>query len=333
MTGTGAMPSAEATMRERSAERSLPAKAGQYLVGLPPAYYVLALLLVAAPFISATLVNPNYWLVILKQSAPLGLAVLAQSLVMRVRSIDLSVSGVFAMAIYLASSGSLNGYHPAVLVLMPVLLGLVVGLVNGVLVAYVRASAVISTLAISGILIGLVQYLSAGRAPGSIPAWIRTLTNGQVYGVSWSVVVWVGASIVVALALRFLIIGRYMRAVGDNPRAASVTGIPLARTIFTAHVMAGTIAGLAALVQVSSLAVGTIKPGLDTFMNALAATILGGVSFGVDRGGVAGPFVAVVAFSFLFAMLTVFGVQEPGKLIVQGLIIALAAIAYGVRSR
>ncbi|MGN7802398.1 ABC transporter permease [Ensifer sp. 22521] len=303
-----------------------------WILGLPPAYYVLAILIAVAPAVSATLINPNYWFVILKQSAPLGIAVLAQSLVMRVRSIDLSVSGVFAFAIYLASSGLLNNYPPFIVVLMPIIVGLVIGLVNGVLVAYIRASAVISTLSVSGILIGMVQYMSAGRAPGSTPSWLRVLTSGNVYGLSYSVLIWMAMSLIVATAFRFLIVGRYFRAVGDNPRAAETTGIPLARTIFTAHVMAGVLTGVAALVQVSALAVGTIKPGFDTFMNALAATILGGVTFGVDRGGVAGPFVAVVAFSFLFAMLTVFGIQEPGKLIVQGVIIALAAIIYGMRT-
>nr|WP_236765684.1 ABC transporter permease [Agrobacterium tumefaciens] len=303
-----------------------------WLVGLPPAYYVFVILIAAAPAVSSTLMNPNYWFVILKQSAPLGIAVLAQSLVMRVRSIDLSVSGVFAITIYLASSGLLNQYPPFVTVLMPLIVGLCVGLINGALVAYVRASAVISTLSVSAILIGIVQYMSAGRAPGSTPNWLRVLTNGNIFGLSYSVIVWISISVVVAVAFRFLIVGRYFRAVGDNPRAAEITGIPLARTVFTAHVMGGVLTGVAALIQVSALAVGTIKPGFDTFMNALAATILGGVTFGVDRGGVAGPFVAVVAFGLLFAMLTVFGIQEPGKLIVQGLIIALAAIIYGTRT-
>ncbi|MGN6775920.1 ABC transporter permease [Rhizobium sp.] len=316
----------ETPSRTLTAKRTL-----SWVLGLPPAYYVLAILIALAPAVSATLINPNYWFVILKQSAPLGIAVLAQSLVMRVRSIDLSVSGVFAFSIYLASSGLLNSYPPFVTVLMPIVIGLAVGLINGALVAYVRASAVIATLSVSAILIGIVQFMSSGRAPGSTPSWLRVLTSGNIYGLSYSVIVWIGISVVVALAFRFLILGRYFRAVGDNPRAAEITGIPLARTIFVSHTLAGALTGIAALVQVSALAVGTIKPGFDTFMNALAATILGGVTFGVDRGGVAGPFVAVVAFSFLFAMLTVFGIQEPGKLIVQGGIIALAAIIYGAR--
>jgi len=128
-----------------------------WILGLPPAYYVLAILIALAPAVSATLINPNYWFVILKQSAPLGIAVLAQSLVMRVRSIDLSVSGVFAFAIYLASSGFLNNDPPYVTVLMPIAVGIAVGLINGILVAYIRASAVISTLSVSAILIGIVR--------------------------------------------------------------------------------------------------------------------------------------------------------------------------------
>lgn len=302
------------------------------LMTLPPAYYVLAVLLLIAPLVSATLVNPKYWVVLLKQSAPLGIAVIAQSLVIRVRSIDLSVSGVFAVAIYLASSGTFDDSPAIIFVLAPILLGTVVGALNGVLVAHVRASAVISTLAVSTVLIGIVQYLSAGRAPGSIPNWIQSVTSERVLGLPWSVWIWIVTAAVVALMLRVLTFGRFIRAVGDNPRAAAITGIPHIRTIFFAHLFAGFLTGLAALLQVSSLGVGTIRPGLDTFMNALAATILGGVSFGVDRGGIVGPFVAVVAFSFLFAMLTVFGIQEPGKLIVQGFIIALAAIIYGTRS-
>lgn len=304
-----------------------------WVLGLPPAYYVLVILLIIAPFVSPTLVNPNYWVVILKQSAPLGVAVLAQALVMRVRSIDLSVAGVFAMSIYLASSGKLAGYPPIVMVLTPIALGLVVGLINGVLVAYVRVSAVISTLSMSTILLGLMQYLSAGRAPGSIPAWIRVLTNDKTLPVSWTVVIWIVASVLVALAMRHLIVGKYFQAAGDNPRAADVSGISYAKIVFLAHLIAGVLMGLGALLQVSATSVGMVEPGLGVFMNALAATILGGVTFGGARGGVAGPFVAVVAFGFLFAMLTVFGIQEPGKLIAQGVIIALAAIVYGLRTR
>lgn len=66
--------------------------------------------------------------------------------------------------------------------------------------------------------------------------------------------------------------------------------------------------------------------------SGVAATILGGVVFGRGEGGVWGPFFGVLCFAFLFVVMTMFGVGEPGKLVAQGLIILLAAIFYGLKA-
>lgn len=96
--------------------------------------------------------------------------------------------------------------------------------------------------------------------------------------------------------------------------------------------MASVIASIAALVQSSSIAVGSIRVGLEMPIDAVAATILGGVVFGRGEGGVWGPFFGVLCFALLFVVMTSFGVPEPGKLIARGLIILLAAILYGMRA-
>ena len=96
--------------------------------------------------------------------------------------------------------------------------------------------------------------------------------------------------------------------------------------------MASVIASIAALVQSSSIAVGSISVGLEMPIDAVAATILGGVVFGRGEGGVWGPFFGVICFALLFVVMTSFGVPEPGKLIARGLIILLAAILYGMRA-
>ena len=90
--------------------------------------------------------------------------------------------------------------------------------------------------------------------------------------------------------------------------------------------------GIAALVQTASIAVGSVRIGLDLPILAVAATILGGVVFGRGEGGVWGPFFGVLSFAFLFVVMTTFGIGDPGKLIAQGVIIMLAAIFYGLRS-
>jgi ribose transport system permease protein len=121
-------------------------------------------------------------------------------------------------------------------------------------------------------------------------------------------------------------------SVGENMRAAHFSGVPVERTVILAHTIAGLIAAIAALVQTGSIAVGSVRVGLDLPILSVAATILGGVVFGRGEGGVWGPFFGVLCFAFLFVVMTMFGIGEPGKLVAQGLIILLAAIFYGLRS-
>lgn len=308
-------------------------KAMQWLLRLPPSYLVLAALLVIIAFFASNLLSPLFTSIILRQCAPLGIIVLGQALVMRAGSIDLSVVGVSAMTIYVVTSGVLTPLHPAFIVIVPVLIGMTVGVLNGALIAYVRASAVMITLGMTTVLLGVVSWLTTGQPPGAVPKWLNLVTSTRLFGISYAVYIWIGLTILFACALRGLVFGKFLAAIGDSPKASAVSGLPVQRVIFTSHVCAGLLGALGALLQTSALGVGSIKPGLDLAMNAIAAAILGAVTFGSARGGVMGPFVAVLAFGYLFAALTVFGIQEPGKLMVQGLVIAAAAISAGVRQK
>ncbi|MBX6689213.1 ABC transporter permease [Pseudomonas sp. USTB-Z] len=305
----------------------------QWLLRLPPSYIVLAGLLIVIGIFASNLLSPLFTSIILRQCAPLGIIVLGQALVMRAGSIDLSVVGVSAMTIYLVTSGILSGLHPAFTILIPLVMGILVGAVNGVLIAYVRASAVMTTLGVTTVLLGLVSWMTAGQPPGAVPRWLNLVTSERLFGLSYAVYIWVGLTLVFAGALRYLVFGKLLAAIGDSPKAAAISGLPVKRVICVSHIAASLLGAMGALLQTSALGVGSIKPGLDLAMNAIAAAILGAVTFGSGRGGVLGPFVAVLAFGYLFAALTVFGVQEPGRLIVQGIVIAVAAISAGIRQK
>jgi ribose transport system permease protein len=270
--------------------------------------------------------------IFIRQVAPLGILVLGQLLVMRVRSIDLSGAGVILLVNYIISSGLFPNGTLAFYLFMSIGIGLSVGLVNGVLVGLRRSSAVIVTLATNIILIGVVQLLASGKPPGDVPGFLRDIYNSKVLNVPSAVIIWVVLTGVLSIFLSRTVYGRYVESVGENPTAAHFSGVPVARTVVTAHLLAGVMAGLAGLVQTSSIAVGSIRFGLDLPLNAVAATILGGVIFGRGDGGVWGPFFGVMSFAMLFIVMTTFGIQEPGKLIAQGSIILIAAIFYGLRS-
>lgn len=299
----------------------------RWLLGLPPAYVALAVLLLLAAAMRPQLLSAMLLPLIARQAAPLGLAVIGQSLVMRARSIDLSSGGVIVAVSYLLTSGYF-GLSDAVSMLLCMLLGLTVGVLNGVLIVWARASSMIVTLAVSMILMGIVIALSQFRAPGDAPEILRELVRLRVGGVPAPVWLWLALLLMAAVFLRRSVYGRSLDAVGANPQAAALSGLPHRRVIFIAHVVSALISVLCGFVLVGFVGKGSVTLGQDLALNALAAAILGGVNFGSGRGGMAGPAVAAFMLTFLFNFLTGLGLGEPGRLMLQGAVIAAAALVY-----
>ncbi len=303
------------------------------LAAVPPAYYVFCLLLLTLWIARPNMLNPNVLGIFIRQVVPLGILVLGQLLVMRVRSIDLSGGGVILLINYIITSRTFPEASGFVFILMALAIGGAVGLLNGFMVAKRRVSAVIVTLAVSIILVGLVQYLSSGKPPGDVPKYMNEVFNISLGFMPLPVLFWLACTGIMWLVMQQSVYGRYVEAVGENTEAAAFSGVPVERTVVLAHVLAGLIAAVAALVQTGSIAVGSVRVGLDLPILSVAATILGGVVFGRGEGGVWGPFFGVLSFALLFVVMTVFGVGDPGKLMAQGLIILMAAILYGWRSK
>lgn len=300
---------------------------------IPPAYVVFAVLLAILWVSKPQLMSANVMGIFIRQVAPLGILVLGQLLVMRVRSIDLSGAGVLLLVNYLIASGIVSGLPLPLVLLLSLGIGCMVGLLNGYLVAKRRVSAVIATLAVTVIIMGFVQFLASGKPPGNMPGAMN-----EIYKMKWGIVpvpvmLWVGLTAVLSVFLSRFVFGRFVMAVGENPTASHFSGVPVERTVLVAHILAGLFAGIAAIVQSASVAVGSLRLGLEMPIDAVAATILGGVVFGRGDGGVWGPFFGVMCFAFLFVVMTSFGVPEPGKQIARGLIILLAAIFYGLNRR
>jgi ribose transport system permease protein len=299
---------------------------------LPPAYAATLVLLLLAAWLRPQLLSMPLLLLILRQAAPLGLAVMGQSLVMRARSIDLSVGGVVVAVSYILTSGFLS-MPTGMAIFACVLLGVVVGTVNGLLIVRARASSMIVTLAMTMILTGIVIALSQQRAPGQAPELLRELALLRLAGIPLPVLGWLAALVPVALWLRYSVYGRYLDAVGTNPKAAALSGIPYLRVIFLAHVSSALISVGCGFILVGFVGVGSTTLGQELALNSLAAAILGGVNFGNGKGGMAGPAVAAFMLTFLFNFLTSLGLGEPGRLMLQGAIIAVAALAYSLGKR
>lgn len=315
------------TSRERLGSRWLNAA-----TALPIAYAGTLLLLLCAYLFRPALLSPMLLMLIIRQAAPLGVAVIGQSMCMRILSIDLSFGGVAMGVSYILTSGYVPG-NQGVLIGFSLLFGAVVGLANAFFIVRLRASSVIVTLAMGLFLTGIVIAFSQFRAPGDAPALLKYIGQARIWTVPLAPLVWFALLIPIGWYLKKSVLGHYIDAIGANPRAALATGIPYASVVVLVHVASSLFAVISAFLLLGFVGMGSLDIGRDLALNSLAAVILGGVTFGSGRGGILGPAVAAFMLTFLFNLLTSFGLGEPSKLMLQGAIIAVAAIAYSARTR
>lgn len=260
---------------------------------------------------------------------PLALATVAQAIVVISGGIDLSIGAMMALTSVVAASLML-GQSPefAILVVIGViLLGIVLGAVNGGLVVATRVPDIVVTLAMSFVWAGCALLVL--RTPGGAAApWLRELVLGSVL-IPWipkAAVVLLVLAAVIWIPLRRSRFGLSIYAVGSNRLAAFRSGVSVGRTKVLAYAVAGLFAALGGLSLTASTGIGTPVPGPYT-LQSVAAVVLGGVSLAGGRGGVFGPLVAVVILQLIRTDMTFLNVNTNLATVAQGAILVGVVMA------
>ncbi|MBP1705729.1 MAG: inner-rane translocator [Chloroflexi bacterium] len=278
-------------------------------------------------FVFTKLIQPSYGATALQGLAnsmlPLALAAVAQSIVIIAGGIDLSVASMMALTNVVAASQMRGqGEEYAVLVVIGVLvLGLVLGLVNGSLIVFTRVPDIVVTLAMLYVWAGCALLVLAAPG-GSAAVWLKDLVKGSLL-IEWipkSAVLLIVIVAIVWIPLRRSRLGLSIYAIGSNRLAAFRSGVAVGRTKIVAYALGGLFAALGGLALTASMGVGRPMLGGYTLMS-IAAAVLGGVSLAGGRGGVFGPIVAVMILSLLQTDITLVGVNPNLATVLQGAIL------------
>lgn len=264
---------------------------------------------------------------------PLALAAAGGGLVVLTRGFDLSVAGVIALTNVLIATVLPDGPWGAVLaVAISGGAGLVVGAINGYLVAYVRLQSIASTLATMIICSG-VALLVLDAPGGQVP-------DAVVYGFSGVLPGNVPVSAVVALvvvliwlALRRTDWGIAIYAIGADETAAALAGIPVRRAKFLAYCLAGVLYGFAGLMLSAVTATGNPNGGTTYLLLMFAAIAIGGTAFSGGRGGLVGSMIGAATLTLLQKVLFSAGVSSFYTGIFQGLVMILAVVIGVITAR
>jgi ribose transport system permease protein len=254
---------------------------------------------------------------------PLALAATAQAVVVIAGGIDLSIGSMMALTNVVAAVAMKD--QPAEVALAAVigvlLLGLVLGAVNGALIVLTRVPDIIVTLAMSFVWAGAALVVL--RAPGGGSAqWLQDLVLGSV-GNEWipkAAVVLVLVVAVVWVPIQRSRLGLSFYAVGSNQLAAFRSGVAVGRTKIFAYAITGLFAALGGLSLTASTGIGIPVPGPYTLLS-VAAIVLGGVSLAGGRGGIFGPIIAVLILSLLRTDMTFLRVNTNLATVAQGAIL------------
>jgi ribose transport system permease protein len=297
------------------------------------AIYALILLLMifvaGVELVRPGTVTPLWASNVLMFAAPLAIMGAGQTLVMLTGGIDLSVATVATGAAYLMATNASSG--DAFAIGVAILLGVVVGLVNGIGVALLRVQPLVMTLGAglmtSGVMIVYSQHMMASTP--RVPPIIQTLGAGKVLGlVPVDLFLWVviGAAILFGLARTGF--GRLLYAVGDNREACHLAGVRVWRVLFADYLISAVLAAITGLVLVGGTNAADLSLADSLLLPSVACVVIGGTSIFGGRGGYGGTIAGALILTVLTGLLTLLDVSEPIKQILYGAIILSLAAAY-----
>jgi simple sugar transport system permease protein len=239
---------------------------------------------------------------IIASSAALGIAVISQSIVLIGGYYDLSAQSVVGLApmvgAWLFATTANNGLglvrNPFLALLVILLVGAVVGLVNGFLVGKLKMNAFIVTLAMLILLQGLTLGVSGGKTFTDIPITVSIFGSATFLGATLDVWVLVIAFVIAAFFMRFHPTGRRIYALGGNQAAARAAGVRTLRLTVGLFVFSGVVAAFAGVLMSSRIASVTAAQGNNLIFTVFAAAVIGGISLDGGRGSILGAATGVL---------------------------------------
>jgi fructose transport system permease protein len=265
---------------------------------------------------------------ILQQVTVVGVIAIGQTLIILTAGIDLSCGMVMALGSIVMTKFAVElGLPTPLAVLAGIAVTAAFGAFNGLLVTKIRLPPFIVTLGTFNIAFAITQLYSDAQTVTDLPDAMTWLGNTFTLGgtnVAYGTVLMLALYLGVWFWLRETGAGRHVYAVGNNPEATRLVGIPTQRVLLGVYVLAGVFYGIASLLAVARTGVGDPNAGQTENLDAITAVVLGGTSLFGGRGMVLGSLVGAVVVGVLRNGLTLMGVSSVYQVLVTGILVILA---------
>jgi ribose transport system permease protein len=276
---------------------------------------------------------------VLRQVSLIGIISLGMTLVILTGGIDLSVGSVLALSTALVAWSLTHPWTSGPAMEMAVAIAVAVGacgavgILNGIVIGRLRVQPFIATLATMIGVRGLAKWFTGNE---NIDIGFGQDTAAQFADIFREKVVVIGTYLIAAAAFWVLlaktVLGRYVRAIGDNPTAAVYAGLPILRTQLWVYAFAGLLAGVAGVLYAAENHQGNPNAGVAYELDAIAAVVIGGTRLSGGQGSIDGTIIGTLIMGVLTNMLRLNNVDSNVEMMIKALIIVLAVAAQRVRA-
>lgn len=274
---------------------------------------------------SAPLFSPNYLLQQLQTGAFLGIVAAGMMMVILLGHIDLSVPWTLTAAAMMATAVGGDMALPT-----GIAVGIAVGLINGLGVAYLRIPSMIFTLGVDSVMRGLMVWHTGGFAPqDQATPLMRFLAAEKLLGIPVAIFVWVLVSLVIVTILARTAFGRSIYATGNREAAAYLSGIRTRWVIVGAFVISGVCAAIAGILLAGYSTKAYQGMGNAFLLPAIAAVVIGGTRILGGQGRYVGTVVGVTLIVLLNSVLSIMQMPEAGRQVIYGSVIIGMLLVYG----
>jgi len=293
-------------------------------------YLTLVILLIISALITPNMFEKETLAVMFRQCAQLGIIAIGQTLVMLVAGLDLSVGGVIVMTSMVVAEVS-NGRNEMIpfAILIALIIGMLIGLANGLLITKRKVPPLVATLVMLFLVQGAQQAFTRGVPSGFVPEALG-LVNKSWGFLSIPLLLWLILNGLFLIILRRTSYGRRIYAVGSNPEAARLNGIPVNFIKISVYVLGSGLAVISGVILTGYVGYVDrfIATGLD--LDSIAAAVVGGTSFFGGKGQLMGTIAGVLIIQILSTMVVLIGLDIETQFIIKGLVILAAVSLYSL---
>ncbi|EOS74418.1 MAG: ABC transporter permease [Lachnospiraceae bacterium] len=267
----------------------------------------------------------NNMMNIIRQSAMLGIVVVGVSFVMICGGSDLSVGGQIAVNGIISALLMIQlKWNPVIVCICALIIGMLMGAVNGIIVVKLRIQPLVVTLGTMTILQAIAYIVTSGKPIYGLPEGFSVLGQGYMGPIPVPVIVFLAIALIASFVLKKTYFGRYIYATGGNSETARLAGVNIKRLQIIVYAICGFVTAISSLIMLSRVNSAQPAAGATYAFDCMTAAVLGGVSFSGGEGKVSGAVIGVIIIAVLGNALVLMNVNEYYQNVFKGILLIFA---------